>query len=108
MGFDVRSIFIFTLKYHTFRFSRGSVQTILPLNQRTRTGRLCSSYENQIKDLEKESLYMKEQFQKGHQMKRVAEVEVQDLQQKFQDAKVIFFIQSSLLSSCICMEVSGC
>ncbi|KNA17825.1 hypothetical protein SOVF_076440 [Spinacia oleracea] len=68
-------------------FSRGSVQTILPLNQRTRTGRLCSSYENQIKDLEKESLYMKEQFQKGHQMKRVAEVEVQDLQQKFQDAK---------------------
>lgn len=68
-------------------FSRGSVQTILPPNKRARTGRLCSSYDDQIEDLERDALYMKEQSQKACQTKRVAEEEVHDLQEKLQDVK---------------------
>ncbi|XP_021752713.1 structural maintenance of chromosomes protein 6B-like [Chenopodium quinoa] len=68
-------------------FSRGSVQTILPPNKRNRAGRLCSSYDDQIKDLEKDALYMNEQSQKARQLKRVAEEEVHDLQEKLQDIK---------------------
>ncbi|KMS98888.1 hypothetical protein BVRB_3g067820 [Beta vulgaris subsp. vulgaris] len=51
------------------------------------TGRLCSSYDDQIKDLERDVLLMQEESQKARHMKRVAEQEVHDLQEQLQDAK---------------------
>ncbi|XP_074291145.1 structural maintenance of chromosomes protein 6B-like isoform X2 [Silene latifolia] len=68
-------------------FSRGSVQTVLPPNKRARTGRLCSSYDDQIKELEREAMYMREQSQKGRQLKRAAEEEAQDLHEKLKNVK---------------------
>uniref|UniRef100_A0A803LMC1 RecF/RecN/SMC N-terminal domain-containing protein n=1 Tax=Chenopodium quinoa TaxID=63459 RepID=A0A803LMC1_CHEQI len=68
-------------------FSRGSVQTILPPTKRARTGRLCSSYDDQIKDLERDKWNVNEQAQKARQLKRVAEEEVHDLQEKLDDIK---------------------
>ncbi|KAL2920477.1 Structural maintenance of chromosomes protein 6B [Bienertia sinuspersici] len=68
-------------------FSRGSVQTILPPNKRARTGRLCSSFDDQIKDLEKDALFVREQFQNARQQKRAAEDEVRVLHEKLQSIK---------------------
>ncbi|CAO2839084.1 unnamed protein product [Amaranthus hypochondriacus] len=68
-------------------FSRGSVQTVLPPNRNARTGRLCNSYDDQIKDLERDAAFMQEQSQKTRQKKRAAEEEVQHLQDKLQNVK---------------------
>lgn len=68
-------------------FSRGSVQTVLPPNKRARTGRLCSSYDDQIKCLEGDASSMREQAQSSRQNKRVAEEELHDLQEKLRSAK---------------------
>ncbi|KAH9605748.1 hypothetical protein KSS87_010194 [Heliosperma pusillum] len=70
-------------------FSRGAVQTVLPPNKKARTGRLCSSYDDQIKELEREAMYLREQSQNGRQLKRAAEEEVQDLHEKLQNVKVL-------------------
>ncbi|KAK9665700.1 hypothetical protein RND81_14G129600 [Saponaria officinalis] len=68
-------------------FSRGGVQTVLPPNKRARTGRLCSSYDDQIKELEQEAVYMRKQSQNTRQLKRAAEEEVQVLHEKMQNVK---------------------
>lgn len=71
------------------RFSRGSVQTILPPNKRTRTGRLCSSFDNQIKDLERDKVNVEEHAEQSRRKKRNAEEEIRNLQDKLQTAKVV-------------------
>lgn len=71
------------------RFSRGSVQTILPLNRRLRTGRLCGSYDEKIKDLERAALHVQEEAQQCRKRKRDSEERHQDLQQHQQNVKVI-------------------
>ncbi|XP_034711163.1 structural maintenance of chromosomes protein 6B-like [Vitis riparia] len=68
-------------------FSRGSVQTILPPNKKARTGRLCSSFDSQIKDLERYALDIQEHGQDVKRKKRNAEEELQDLQDKLQSIK---------------------
>lgn len=68
-------------------FSRGSVQTILPPNKKARTGRLCSSFDSQIKDLERYALDIQEHGQEVKRKKRNAEEELQDLQDKLQSIK---------------------
>lgn len=68
-------------------FSRGSVQTILPPNKKARTGRLCSSFDDQIKDLERNSSDVEEQIQLGQRRKRVAEEEIAHLNEKLQNVK---------------------
>ncbi|KAH9647771.1 Structural maintenance of chromosomes protein 6B [Citrus sinensis] len=69
------------------RFSRGSVQTILPLNRRLRTGRLCGSYDEKIKDLERAALHVQEEAQQCRKRKRDSEERLQDLQQHQQNVK---------------------
>ncbi|KAH9647778.1 Structural maintenance of chromosomes protein 6B [Citrus sinensis] len=68
-------------------FSRGSVQTILPLNRRLRTGRLCGSYDEKIKDLERAALHVQEEAQQCRKRKRDSEERLQDLQQHQQNVK---------------------
>ncbi|KAJ9678693.1 hypothetical protein PVL29_020777 [Vitis rotundifolia] len=68
-------------------FSRGSVQTILPPNKKARTGRLCSSFDSQIKDLERYALDIQEHGQEVKRKKSNAEEELQDLQDKLQSIK---------------------
>ncbi|KAL0304102.1 UNVERIFIED_CONTAM: Structural maintenance of chromosomes protein 6B [Sesamum radiatum] len=46
-------------------FSRGSAQTILPPNKNLRGGRLCGSFDKEIKNLERDALEAKENVQKG-------------------------------------------
>lgn len=70
-------------------FSRASVQTILPppRNRNMRGPRLCSSFDEQIMDIEKEASEVKEQAQECRRMKREAEEQVQKLQESERSAK---------------------
>ncbi|PIN15085.1 DNA repair protein RAD18 (SMC family protein) [Handroanthus impetiginosus] len=61
-------------------FSRGSVQTVLPPNKNLRAGRLCGSFDNEIKHLEMDALKAKEDAQQGRGLKRAKEEELRDLQ----------------------------
>ncbi|KAM0053457.1 putative structural maintenance of chromosomes protein [Helianthus debilis subsp. tardiflorus] len=77
---------VYTLEGHRM-FSRGSAQTILPPNKSARTGRLCSSYDDQIKKHEREALHMQEQAQQIRGKKRSFEERVQNLQNELNNAK---------------------
>ncbi|PKU66318.1 structural maintenance of chromosomes protein 6B isoform X2 [Dendrobium catenatum] len=68
-------------------FYRGSVQTTLPPNKRIRNGRLCSSVENQIHDLEKETKIVQELMEKGKERKRNADRASQDLEEEVRNVK---------------------
>nr|DAD47780.1 TPA_asm: hypothetical protein HUJ06_017718 [Nelumbo nucifera] len=68
-------------------FSRGSVQTILPPNKKIRSGRLSSSFDDQIKDLEKDSLKAQEQAQESRGKKRNAEQSLWNLEEKIKSIK---------------------
>lgn len=70
------------------RFSRGSAQTILPPNKNLRAGRLCSSFDNEIKYLERDALEAKEKAQKGRGVKRAKEEELRNLQNMLSSVKV--------------------
>ncbi|CAI9768234.1 unnamed protein product [Fraxinus pennsylvanica] len=69
------------------RFSRGSAQTILPPSKNARGGRLCGSYDNQLKNLEKDALKIKEHAQQGRGIKRNKEEELSSIQDKLHNAK---------------------
>ena len=73
------------------RFSRGSAQTILPPNKNARSGRLCSSYEDQIKVYEREAYQMQEQAREIRGKKRSYQDRVRDLEDELQNAKVCFY-----------------
>ncbi|XP_044506156.1 structural maintenance of chromosomes protein 6B [Mangifera indica] len=77
---------VYTLDGHKM-FSRGSVQTILPSNKKLRTGRLCSSYDEKIKDLEREASNVQEEAQQCRRRKRDSEEKLQDLQHHLQSVK---------------------
>ncbi|KAK1578542.1 hypothetical protein Q3G72_031095 [Acer saccharum] len=77
---------VFTLDGHRM-FSRGSVQTILPLNKKMRTGRLCSSYDEKIKDLEKDALNVREEAQRCRKRKRDSEERLKDLEHHLHSVK---------------------
>ncbi|XP_073129869.1 structural maintenance of chromosomes protein 6B isoform X2 [Henckelia pumila] len=68
-------------------FSRGSAQTILPPNKNIRAGRLCGSFDNQIKHLEKDALEAKEHIQQGRGIKRSKETELKNLRDKLSSLK---------------------
>ncbi|XAR56052.1 hypothetical protein NMG60_11036347 [Bertholletia excelsa] len=65
-------------------FSRGSAQTILPPNKKARTSRLCGSYDEQIKILERDALNAQEQAQQLRGKKRNAEEAVLEISNKLQ------------------------
>ncbi|KAI8564575.1 hypothetical protein RHMOL_Rhmol03G0191100 [Rhododendron molle] len=68
-------------------FSRANAQTILPPNKKGRASRLCGSYDNQIKNLERDALSAQEQAQQCRGKKRKVEEGLQDLNNKLQSAK---------------------
>lgn len=68
-------------------FSRGSVQTVLPPNKKLKTGRLCSSYDDQIRELNHQKSSVQTQVQESHKRKRAYESKVQDLQRSLKDVK---------------------
>lgn len=72
------------------RFSRGSVQTILPPVKRPRSGRLCSSFDDQIKSLEKDTSNMKEEAEQCRKRKRAAEEQLRGLEENLSNAKVFY------------------
>ncbi|KAI7724555.1 hypothetical protein M8C21_003317 [Ambrosia artemisiifolia] len=77
---------VYTSEGHRM-FSRGSAQTILPPNKNARTGRLCSSYDDQIKKYEREALHMQEQAQQVRGKKRSFEERVHNLHAELDNAK---------------------
>ncbi|XP_062153767.1 structural maintenance of chromosomes protein 6B-like isoform X1 [Alnus glutinosa] len=68
-------------------FSRGSVQTTLPPNKKQRSGRLCSSFDDQIKDLQRDESNLREEAQQCRRRKRDAEESLQDLQETLRSIK---------------------
>lgn len=68
-------------------FFRGSVQTTLPPNRRIRNGRLCSSIDNQIHDLEKETHFSQEVIKAVKERKRNADTASQELEKEVQNVK---------------------
>ncbi|KAJ9546237.1 hypothetical protein OSB04_025944 [Centaurea solstitialis] len=77
---------VYTSEGHRM-FSRGSAQTILPPNKNARTGRLCSSYDEEIKQFEREAIHMQEQAQQAQGKKRSFSERLQNLQDELQTAK---------------------
>ncbi|KAK8956890.1 hypothetical protein KSP39_PZI000704 [Platanthera zijinensis] len=68
-------------------FCRGSVQTTLPPNKRIKNGRLCSSIDNQILDLEKEGSFAQEVIKEAKERKRNADIASQELEKDVQNVK---------------------
>ncbi|MED6107411.1 hypothetical protein PIB30_013768 [Stylosanthes scabra] len=60
-------------------FSRGNVETTIPL-QRNGPGRLCSSFEDYIKDLESEASNEQNAVNEGKRSKRQAEIKLWELE----------------------------
>ncbi|XP_023549860.1 structural maintenance of chromosomes protein 6B-like isoform X1 [Cucurbita pepo subsp. pepo] len=77
---------VFTLDGYKM-FSRGSVQTILPPVKRPRSGRLCSSFDDQIKSLEKDTSNMKEEAEQCRKRKRATEEQLRGLEENLSNAK---------------------
>lgn len=77
---------VYTLEGYKM-FSRRSAQTTLPPNRNARTGRLCSSYDDQIKSLEKDALRIQEEVQQVKGKKRYLEETHCNLRENFQLAK---------------------
>lgn len=77
---------VYTLEGHRM-FSRGSAQTILPPNRNSRSGRLCSSFDDQIKVHEREVSHMNEHVKEIRGKKRSFEDEVRNLQRDLENAK---------------------
>ncbi|KAJ0962005.1 hypothetical protein J5N97_029833 [Dioscorea zingiberensis] len=68
-------------------FYRGSVQTTLPPHKRARTGRLCSSIDDQLHGIEMEASKVQEVIQEGRGRKRGSERSVEDLEVRLHSAK---------------------
>ncbi|PON53147.1 Structural maintenance of chromosomes protein [Trema orientale] len=68
-------------------FSRASVETILPSNKTFRARRLCSSFDEQIQNFEREALNVQETAQQYRRRKRDAEQQLQHLQDGVQNVK---------------------
>nr|XP_048325795.1 structural maintenance of chromosomes protein 6B isoform X2 [Ziziphus jujuba var. spinosa] len=68
-------------------FSRASVQTILPPNKKIRAPRLCSSFNDQIKNHERNASNVQEEAQQFRRRKREAEEKLQNLQDKIKSVK---------------------
>uniref|UniRef100_A0A9I9DEZ5 RecF/RecN/SMC N-terminal domain-containing protein n=1 Tax=Cucumis melo TaxID=3656 RepID=A0A9I9DEZ5_CUCME len=77
---------VFTLDGYKM-FSRGSVQTILPPVRKPRSGRLCSSFDDQIKSLEKDALNVKQEAEQCRKRKRASEEQLRDLEDNLNNAK---------------------
>ncbi|KAL6530279.1 hypothetical protein OROHE_014632 [Orobanche hederae] len=68
-------------------FSRGSAQTILPPNKNFRAGRLCCSFDEEIKNMEKMALEAEENVQRSRGVKRAKEEDLRNLQDQLTSVK---------------------
>ncbi|GFQ04708.1 structural maintenance of chromosomes protein 6b [Phtheirospermum japonicum] len=68
-------------------FSRGSAETILPPSRKIRAGRLCGSYDHEIKKRERDAFEAKENAQHSRGVKRAKEEELRDFQEKLSSVK---------------------
>ncbi|CAN6460828.1 unnamed protein product [Victoria cruziana] len=68
-------------------FQRGSVQTILPPNRRIRTGRLCGSVDERIKELEEEASRVSERVRAGQKRKTDIEKVLKEFDEQIQYVK---------------------
>ncbi|XP_026407116.1 structural maintenance of chromosomes protein 6B-like isoform X1 [Papaver somniferum] len=71
----------------TKMFSRGLVQTTLPPNKWTRSGRLCGSVDGQIDNIEEEASKMQDKVRQGQVRKRDAEGSLQELKGRLNSVK---------------------
>ncbi|KAM5557050.1 structural maintenance of chromosomes protein 6B [Rosa sericea] len=77
---------VYTLDGHKM-FSRGSVQTVLPLNRQHRPARLCANYDDQISDLKRLASGVQEEAQQCRRRKRDEEDKLRDLKEELQSVK---------------------
>ncbi|KAL6580582.1 hypothetical protein OROMI_008606 [Orobanche minor] len=68
-------------------FSRGSAQTILPPNKNFRAGRLCCSFDEEIKNMERMALEAEENVQRSRGVKRAKEEDLRNLQDQLTSVK---------------------
>ncbi|OMO98173.1 Prefoldin [Corchorus olitorius] len=68
-------------------FSRGSVQTILPPNKRIRIGRLCGSFDGQIKEFQRDGSNTREEIAKCKSRKKELEMQAGDFQKRLDNVK---------------------
>ncbi|KAJ6347650.1 hypothetical protein OIU76_004180, partial [Salix suchowensis] len=61
-------------------FSRGSVQTVLPPNKKLRAGRLCGSFDDQIRNLDQSKSNVQKEADQCRKRKRDSEANLQHLQ----------------------------
>ncbi|XP_011027956.1 PREDICTED: structural maintenance of chromosomes protein 6B-like isoform X2 [Populus euphratica] len=61
-------------------FSRGSVQTVLPPNKKLRAGRLCGSFDDQIRNLDQSKSNVQKEADLSRKRKRDSEASLQHLQ----------------------------
>lgn len=61
-------------------FSRGSVQTVLPPNKKLRAGRLCGSFDDQIRNLDQSKSNVQKEADQCRKRKRDSEASLQHLQ----------------------------
>ncbi|CAL0334296.1 unnamed protein product [Lupinus luteus] len=80
-------------------FSRGSVQTHIPPSKWIRTGRLRSSFEDQIKDLQIEASDEQKAANDGKRNKREAEIKLEELESKLKSIKRVCFNAEKSYSS---------
>uniref|UniRef100_A0A803NTP0 RecF/RecN/SMC N-terminal domain-containing protein n=1 Tax=Cannabis sativa TaxID=3483 RepID=A0A803NTP0_CANSA len=84
---EISFIFAYFEKFSFSRFSRASVETILPPNKSTRPPRLCSSYDEQIKNFQSNALDVQKIAQECMGRKRQAGREVEDLHESIRNIK---------------------
>lgn len=80
----------FYIAYMLFlpRFSRGSVQTVLPPNKKLRAGRLCGSFDDQIRNLDQSKSNVQKEADQCRKRKRDSEASLQHLQHGLKIMKV--------------------
>ena len=74
--------------YCLLRFSRGSVQTILPSNKKLSIGHHCGSFGDQIKEFERHASNVQLEIERFKSRKRESEKKLQDFGSKLDNVKV--------------------
>lgn len=74
----------------SFRFSRGSVQTILPPSRKGRAGRLCTSLGERITEMEKEATEIERIVREKRGQKRKLDNDQNYLKRNISNLKVKF------------------
>ncbi|PPS07469.1 hypothetical protein GOBAR_AA13169 [Gossypium barbadense] len=82
------------------RFSRGSVQTVLPINKNLKIGRLRGSFGDQVKEFESHVSNIQQDIDQRKSRKRELEKKVQDFNRKLDNKKTCRQNLKDMASSC--------